>query len=139
MTSAPRALVLIDRSVLEHPLMDCGRFLAALTECSHRARAVVVGAMTARGEEETAPLGVGATYDATHSGSQRTRTVLSGIDRDLYDAVVLVGWWVDHEVLDAYARLGLATEAFVGLDAVDEVQLAQACIGAAMYVQETLF
>lgn len=135
----PRALVLLDASVLLHPLMDQSRLLAELSRCNRRSRTAVVAAMASHLDERL-ELGVLLQYRSSHNGWARTQEVLRGVHRDDYDAVVLVGWWADEEAADAWAsRSGITAQILAGLDALDEVQLARACLGAAMVATDTLF
>jgi len=138
--SPSRALVLIDASIWAHPLMDAERLRRALGESNRKARAAVVGSMCADGDENAQPVGALATYRAGDSSRRRTEKVLRAVDRERHAAVVLVAWWVDEAELRAWSqRTGLPAECIAGLDAVDEVRLAQACIGAAMVTTEVLF
>lgn len=135
----PRALVLLDASVLLHPLMDQSRLLAELSRCNRRSQTAVVAAMAPQADERL-QLGTFTQYRGSHTGWARTQEVLRAIHREDYDAVVLVGWWCDREAADAWTSRSSATvQILAGLDALDEVQLARACLGAAMAATDTLF
>lgn len=140
MSAAPRALVLVDVSLLDHPLYAPGELLEALR--TYGRGDAVIAALAPDAGFDVESLGIGAyMYPAHGSAESRTRKVVADVHRThAYDALVIAAWWVDEPTLARVCpHIPMTFEAFRLLDALPPEHLAKALLGAALHAQEVLF
>lgn len=91
----PRTLLLIDVSVLLHPLSDERLLLTELLRQNKATPFALIGAVGPAALESQLTIGTYANYRADGRARDRVREVLGAVSMAGIDRVVLVAWWAD--------------------------------------------